>query len=139
LTKVEIDWLNKNANLIDLVSRYYGVNLQVGFTVVCPFHNDTRKSAKTFSDTSLYCFTERKVYRPYDVLKQLGWTDERIRDTYHIPTDLKPMEAWSPPEEYKQAVLLLRKEHRPVEEIMRLWEYVVWNMKQKGAPDVKGA
>lgn len=125
MTREETDWVNQHVDLIALVQEYYGVELVPGFTSICPFHRDTRKSAKTFPDNCMYCFTERKSYRPYNVLQVQGLTDDAIRSRYNIPRDLKPREAWSPPPEYQQALVQLRQEQRTVEEIMRVWEYMI--------------
>ena len=142
MTREETDWLNQSVSLYDLVQEYYGIALDVGFTTVCPFHRDTRKSAKTFADNCLYCFTERKSYRPYDVLVANGFDDDAIRKTYSIPKDLKAREAWTPPPEYRQAVDQLRREQRTVEEVMRVWEFIVGLMEteRKGTvPNVQSA
>lgn len=52
-------------------------------TFCCPFPNhggpDERKSAKYYADTNeVFCFAERKTYRPYDVLKLMGRSDDDI-------------------------------------------------------------
>lgn len=129
MTRDEIAWVNENVSLVDLVKELYGVELHPGYTTICPFHHDHRKSAKVFNDNALVCFAERKTYRSYDVLKLMGVTDEVIRGTYHVPTNLKPRPAWQPPPQYVQACTQLRMKQHTVEEVMRVWEYIVDVMK----------
>ena len=136
MTREEIDWVNQNVSLNSLVQEYYGVELHVGFTLCCPFHPDSRKSAKAFPDNCMFCFTERKHFRPYNVLQLNGFTDDKIRQVYSVPTDLKPRAAWSPPPQYEQAVRQLRDKQYTVEEVMRAWDFIVGVMEEdrlKGA------
>ena len=62
-----------------------GVDLsQTGSTTFhCPFprHHgrDNKKSAQFFPDTNqVYCYTEHWTYRPYDVMRILGYSDNEI-------------------------------------------------------------
>lgn len=133
VTKEEIRWVNEHVSLPDLISEYYGMDVHVGYTTICPFHRDRRKSAKVYQDNALVCYTEHKTYRPYDVLSLNGVTDEVIRSRYSVPSDLKPRQAWAPPPEYVQAVAQVRKTQYSVEELMRLWEHLVKLMEAQRA------
>ena len=137
MTREEKEWVNQNVSLATLVQDHYGVDLPVGFTICCPFHRDTRKSAKVFPDNAVYCFTERKHFRPYDVLQLQGFTDERIRAVYSVPTGLKPRESWTPPLEYRQATQQLRDRQYTVEETMRVWDHIIGIMEAERLQGVK--
>jgi len=50
-------------------------------TLCCPFHSDSRQSAKLFEDGHLYCFAEHRQFGAYDALKYLGFNDAQIRKT----------------------------------------------------------
>lgn len=76
--KVLIDHVNQAFRLEDLLAEYLGADCRPGATVLCPFHTDSRKSAKFYADNAIYCFTEAKMYRPYDLLRFVGKDDAAI-------------------------------------------------------------
>ena len=58
---------------------HLGVEIYGNGTFLCPFHDDTRRSAKFFPEANnMYCFAERRVYGSYDMLRYLGKTDTDI-------------------------------------------------------------
>jgi len=48
-------------------------------SILCPFHEDTRRSAKYYEQSDeIFCFAEFKTYRAYDCLRALGASDRDI-------------------------------------------------------------
>lgn len=78
MNKTLIEVVNKHFSMEDLLRQYLGINARVGATLLCPFHADSRKSAKLYDDNAVFCFTESKMFRPYDLLRFVGQTDEQI-------------------------------------------------------------
>ena len=79
-----MDWkLKKAVNAkFDMAAllRQMGADIpMVPCTLACPFHNDNRKSAKLFEDNKMYCWTEQRMFGPYDALKALGVSDNKIQ------------------------------------------------------------
>ena len=54
-------------------------------SIFCPFHPDAEgghPSAKYYhEDNSIYCWSCGKAYRPYDALKQMGYSDGDIANS----------------------------------------------------------
>lgn len=84
MTKARIEMVNQSFPVHKLLRKYYGVRVSdASWTFHCPFPNhpgnDTRKSAKYFSDTNkVYCFTEQRMYSAYDILKMNGVSDKQM-------------------------------------------------------------
>lgn len=71
--------INKKFDMVQLLNAL-GANIyQVPQTLRCPFHEDSRKSAKLFEDGHLYCWTCQRQYGAYDALIALGTTENQIR------------------------------------------------------------
>jgi hypothetical protein len=81
----------RNQRIVNSLWRIDPLLLQLGIdlsntgstTFHCPFPDhpgdDSKKSAQAFYDTnSIYCYTEHRTYRPYDLLKILGYSDNQI-------------------------------------------------------------
>ena len=98
LNKREISQVNRQCSVALLLKRY-GIDVDSSSKSYCPFHKDDRKSAKYYEDgNSFYCFAESKQYRAYDILKELGFSDDDIRqhvDMTKIPERRKPREVKS--------------------------------------------
>jgi hypothetical protein len=57
----------------------FGLEVTDTQSVRCPFHEDSRSSAKYYKeDNSLFCFAESKTYRPYDMLQMMGVTEQEM-------------------------------------------------------------
>jgi hypothetical protein len=71
---------NANFNVMSLLQEAGVYNPSPGAMVFCPFHEDKaggKRSAKIHKD-GLYCFSERKSYKSYDILKWLDHSDKEI-------------------------------------------------------------
>lgn len=78
--------INAHLSMVDLLRKHFHIHARVGGTLLCPFHDDSRKSAKLYPDNAVYCFTEAKMYRPYDLLKFVGLKDSQIEALAPIET-----------------------------------------------------
>lgn len=57
-----------------------GVEVEKTAAILCPFHGDSKRSAKYFEDSNeLYCWTCSKTYRAYDMLRFLGFPSNEIK------------------------------------------------------------
>ncbi len=71
--------VNQKFDMVPLL-RALGVSVdRIPTTLLCPFHPDTKKSAKLFRDGGLFCWTCHKTYRSYDALQLLGYDDDQIK------------------------------------------------------------
>lgn len=62
-----------------ILLRQMGCETDGSRAIRCPFHPDTRPSAKFYPESNeLYCFAESKTYRPFDALVRLGVSRARI-------------------------------------------------------------
>jgi len=75
ISRIEIARFNKLINIRDLLKEG-GFIQGLENSCYCPFHPDamTGHKSATIKDESniLFCFSERRSYRPYDVLRKLG-------------------------------------------------------------------
>lgn len=81
--RIIIEWANKSFDIIYLLKEVGLDNPTVGSLTWCPFHPDKeggKRSARIYKD-ALHCFSESKQYRPYDILRYLGYTDDQIEQT----------------------------------------------------------
>jgi hypothetical protein len=75
-------WANREYDLFALLKQAGIHNPEIGNLVYCPFHEDRlggHRSAKIFQD-ALHCFSESRQYRPYDILRYLGYSDKVIEE-----------------------------------------------------------
>lgn len=84
MEKQFIQAVNRHYSMVDLLSSHFGINARVGATLLCPFHVDSRKSAKLYEDNAVYCFTESKMFRPYNLLRFVGRSDEQIANSLPV-------------------------------------------------------
>ena len=74
-SRLKIRYFNNNVRIRDLLKELGAVRGEET-SIYCPFHEDTQgghKSAAVRDNMNLLkCYSEQKVYRPYDVLKLLG-------------------------------------------------------------------
>lgn len=97
-------------------------NYQYDMNVYCPFHpNDDTPAAKIFNDTDgdrLYCWAEREMYRPSDVIKE-DLMKIRIQKVFHnIWNKLSESEKDRLKEEYGQPQEFFTEEFEEVIEKM---------------------
>ena len=62
--------INKFYKVEDILEKLFNIRL-FSDTIICPFHDDNRKSAKVYHDKDgdrIYCFTESKQYAISDIL-----------------------------------------------------------------------
>ena len=84
LSKLRQDMVNQIYSMPELLWKYYRIRVDSScWTFHCPFPshpgNDTRKSAKCFEDSNkVFCFTEQRIYTPYDVLRINGVSDKKL-------------------------------------------------------------
>lgn len=88
LQKEEIGWLNSNVDMRPYME-LHGVEIRQNGQCFCPFHDNHSTPAGKFFDNSnsMYCFTEGRTYRTYNILKLMGWDAEEMRKL--IPDDFK--------------------------------------------------
>lgn len=95
--KVLVFWTNRDLN-IEYLLPYVGLSyFGIGDLVYCPFHEDKQgghKSAKVFKD-AIHCFSESKQYRPYDILKFLGFSDSKIESRLRLMGKFPPSDITS--------------------------------------------
>lgn len=78
--------INAHYSFHDLIKRFTGQRM-ITDTLLCPFHEDTRKSAKIYRDPDgerLHCFTETKQYKIVDYLLLMG---EKLEAWYPGPKE----------------------------------------------------
>lgn len=92
--QILIKWANKQFDLFALLRQIGMDDPYPGMKCFCPFHPDEeggKMSAKIFQD-ALHCFSEAKQYRPYNILRFMGYSDEKIevalRNSGDPPNDL---------------------------------------------------
>ena len=80
---------NQKFNMKKLLKRYDYLDHVGQSHILCPFHDDINNpSARYFEDTDkLYCFTERKLYGAYDMLRKVGLSNKDIID--YLPDNVK--------------------------------------------------
>lgn len=81
------DAINSRLSLADLIEQHFRVRLVPNTSCLCPFHEDSRRSAKFFTN-SLVCFAETKTYRPWDVLQWFGLSADQIRQKFQAQLNL---------------------------------------------------
>lgn len=82
--KVLIFWANQHFDLMKLLVEVGVRNPEEGALIYCPFHHDrNHRSAKVYKD-AVHCFAESRQYRPYDILKFLGFSDKKIESTLRV-------------------------------------------------------
>jgi hypothetical protein len=82
-----VQYVNKNYSVKDLLKKFYGLDVSVGYTFKCPFHNDKIKSAKLFPDNRFYCFAEGKQYSPYLIMRNAGFSFSDL--SKEVPEDFE--------------------------------------------------
>lgn len=103
--QVLIRWANSHFDLMGLLEESGLSNPYPGMKCFCPFHDDEaggKMSAKVYKD-ALHCFSEARQYRPYNILRFLGYSDSQIEKTLR--------ESGDPPEDlylYEDARIDLR-------------------------------
>jgi DNA primase len=72
--------VNAKFELPALLDRFCGIRRESDtYTCKCPFHGDSRRSAKVYQDNRMYCFACAKQYGAYDVLTLIaGYKDEDL-------------------------------------------------------------
>jgi len=89
-SKSLISTLNVNISMRDVLAEA-GVDVPQNGLVFCPFHlhNFDTKSAKVFEEGNcLWCFTEQRKYRPFDVMfKLLKMSPTEAR--HRLPKDVR--------------------------------------------------
>lgn len=80
----QIDWINRNLMIEDYLSQL-NIDIPHNGKCFCPFHHNVNTpAAKVYTSEQsgdggrLYCYTERRSYTVYDVIKLIGYTDEQI-------------------------------------------------------------
>jgi hypothetical protein len=90
VTLAQIEWINNNVGIEDYLEEL-GVNIPANGKVFCPFHyNVNTPAAKVYDKDGkqcLYCYTERRFYGTFDVMRKLGYPDEKIHE-------IVPREYW---------------------------------------------
>lgn len=83
-----------------------------GDTLLCPFHPDSRKSAKIYRDADgdrLYCFTEVRQYRVSDYLLKMGEKLEKwVPEGYEPPPEPeRKVFDYSPLDGFKKGIMTI--------------------------------
>lgn len=82
--KVLIFWANQHFDVMKLLVEVGVKHPEEGALIYCPFHHDhNHRSAKVYRD-AVHCFAESRQYRPYDILKFLGFSDSRIESNLRL-------------------------------------------------------
>lgn len=115
--------MNSQVSMQALLKKHFGVDVAPGAGCRCPFHDDSRRSAKLFADNVLYCWAESRQYRPFDVLLLLGSTLQQLEDQYGKLVGVVEIE--SPQtlvtEEFTEMVRQARWSQPSLEEALVLW------------------
>lgn len=88
-SKALIKAINQHLSMRDLLDEQ-GTDVPFNGLVFCPFHlhHHSTKSAKVYGQDNgncLYCFSEQRTYRPFDVVLLLSMTPQEIR--LRLPSD----------------------------------------------------
>lgn len=81
ITMSEIRLINRYVSIKKVLSAS-GYYVNKG-NINCIFHNDSKPSMKIYEDENgerAFCFTENKMYFPYDFLVKLGWDIHKVLD-----------------------------------------------------------
>lgn len=83
-------YINSAYRVEDLLYKYYGMSVGVGYTFQCPYHHDRRKSAKLYADNAFFCYACCKQFDPYTILCMSGVKDlEKQVPAGYLPTEIK--------------------------------------------------
>lgn len=89
----QIEWINNNLPIEDYLVEL-GVDIPPNGKCFCPFHyNVNTPAAKVYTSEDsgnggrLYCYSERRSYTTFDVIKKLGYSDTAIHN-------MVPKEFW---------------------------------------------
>jgi len=97
----QIEWINEHLPIEDYLEQL-GVDIAPNGKCFCPFHHNVNTpAAKVYTSEQsgnggrLYCYSERKSYTPYDVIKKLGYSDTEIhsmvpKEFWYSVQDAKP-------------------------------------------------
>lgn len=84
VTLGQIEWINNNLPIEDYLSQL-DIDLPPNGKCFCPFHHNVNTpAAKVYTSEQagnggrLYCYTERRSYTVYEVIRRIGYSDEQI-------------------------------------------------------------
>lgn len=125
-----IDYINSKYSVQDLLYKLYNIRVSAGYTFLCPFHDDSAKSAKLFDDNHFYCFAESRQYSAYDILKANGVSFSQLKNK--VPDDYVVEDKGARNSEillaYARGFREQFKESGDLEELIMLWHKALTRM-----------